>query len=39
MVAKTESDMEERVGLKKDVGKPKELQQERIASDEEAVKK
>ena len=31
--------MEERVGLKKDVAKPKELQQGRIAFDEEAVKK
>ena len=39
VVAKIKSDMEERVGLKKDVAKPKELQQGRIAFDEEAVKK
>ena len=39
VVAKNKSDMEERVGLKKDVAKPKELQQRRIAFDEEAVKK
>ena len=38
-MAKIKSDMEERVGSKKDVGKPKKLQQGRIAIDEEAVKK
>ena len=31
VVAKIKSDMEERVGLKKDFAKPKELQQGRIA--------
>ena len=39
VVAKVKSDMEERVGLKKDVAKVKELQQGRTAFDEEAVKK
>ena len=39
MVAKIKSDMKERVRLKKDVAKPKELQQGRIAFDEEAIKK
>ena len=38
-VAKIKSYMKERVLLKKDVAKPKELQQGRIAFDEEAVKK
>ena len=39
MVAKIKSDMEERVRLKRDVAKQKELQQGKIAFDEEAVKK
>ena len=39
VVAKIKSDMEERMGLKKDVAKPKEFLQGRIAFDEEAVKK
>ena len=37
MVAKIKFDMEERVGFKKDVAKPKEPQQGRIIFDEEAV--
>ena len=37
MVAKTKSDMEERVGFKTDIAKSKELQQGRGSFDQEAV--